>query len=73
MFLAARTVLRRERSRRIGGTGKNSRWRRVNEEDGQDQDNDAGRGHVMQGFLGLVQGSVFILRAMNFKPSGNMI
>lgn len=64
MFLADRTVLRRERSRRVGGTEKKPRWGRVNEKDRQDKDNDVGKGHIMQGFLGLVKEFGFILRAM---------
>lgn len=68
MFLAERTVsvtvLRRGRALCVGGRGKNSRQGIVSEKERQNKANDVGKGHVVQGFVGLVKEFGFIITAM---------
>lgn len=46
---------------RTGGKKKTSQQGIVNEKDPQDKANDAGKGHIMQGFIGLVKEFGFII------------
>lgn len=69
MFLAERTVSvifsRWKRTLCVGGIEKkNSQQGIVNEKDRQDKANDVGKGHIMQGFVGLVKEFGFIIWAM---------
>ena len=58
MFLAERTVsttvLRRGRALCVGGRGESSRQGIVSGKERQNKANDVGKGHIVQGFVGLV-------------------
>ena len=68
MFLAERTVsttvLRRGRALCVGGRGESSRQGIVSGKERQNKANDVGKGHIVQGFVGLVKEFGFIVTAM---------